>query len=609
MTVTTFSAILDANNPVDISVEKLLHRFKTEDRNAISELKLLRDEEYGKRKATLPVVCFGGTFTKRAKDGLKKASGLMVLDFDKVETSYRDKLQADEYIYSCFASPSGRGFKALVKIPVVKSDADYKSYYLSFSKRYAELDESGKDISRACFFCFDPELYINEKAKTWNEKFTDKQKPFNRRNVEYTDYSVVNKCLNIIRRAVEGERHTKILSASRLMGGYVASGKIDYDEAVRLLEQEAYNIDPSDFSTNKKAIFDGLEHGAKDPIEVTEKLQKEENVKEKFGKIYFTAADLNEEIRELFIFGQQRGHDFGFECVKDLYTVKPGTTTYIYGPPYSGKSQIWFEGLVNLSSIYGLKHLIFSPETGTAPEIFAELMAMVAYQDFYDSFNAQMSEQDYADAKSFVDSHFIIVDPKDNVITIQDVFDYADIIERVYNVKLHTLTVDPWNELKHDYREFGGARDQYLEMVLGQVRQNARARERHNCVITHTQQQDVITDKDTKKRYYPPATFHEIANGQAWPRKGMAMISIWRPPGGVIDPETGVPYEENETQMIIQKAKPKGIGKNGIARLYFDAKMHRYFERVGPQFMYGRKVRDEVLEAKMKYSEVGDIPF
>jgi len=50
------------------------------------------------------------------------------------------------------------------------------------------------------------------------------------------------------------------------MGGYVAAKKVIYEEAIRLLEQEAYAIDPSDFRTNKKAIIDGLENGMQKPI-------------------------------------------------------------------------------------------------------------------------------------------------------------------------------------------------------------------------------------------------------------------------------------------------------------------------------------------------------
>ena len=83
-------------------------------------------------------------------------------------------------------------------------------------------------------------------------------------------------------------------------------------------------------------------------------------------------------------------------------------------------------------------------------------------------------------------------------------------------------------------------------------------------------------DKDLRIHYYPQPTYRQIAGGQAWSRKGMAMISVWRPPEGFQD-EHGIPVEPNESWVHIQKAKPKGIG-TGMVRLRYNAKEGRYYE-------------------------------
>jgi hypothetical protein len=114
-------------------------------------------------KGSLSAVTFCGTFTTRKKDNLKQGSGLAILDFDKLENviEYKDKLKSNDYIFACWISPSGNGLKALVKIPIIKNDAEYKNIYKQLCIIFPDLDTSGSDISRLCFESYDPDIYIN----------------------------------------------------------------------------------------------------------------------------------------------------------------------------------------------------------------------------------------------------------------------------------------------------------------------------------------------------------------------------------------------------------------------------------------------------------------
>jgi len=116
-------------------------------------------------KTQLPIVCFNGHFTRRSKDGLKTSSGLMVLDFDDFENEQqakdlKDRLKTDEHIFSAWFSPR-MGVKALYRIMNVQDDVQFKTIYTQLEKKYPELDSSGKDISRACFESYDPNIYVN----------------------------------------------------------------------------------------------------------------------------------------------------------------------------------------------------------------------------------------------------------------------------------------------------------------------------------------------------------------------------------------------------------------------------------------------------------------
>lgn len=598
MIVSCFRNKKEVKTPHNQKVLSILEMFKT-DKYQLEQKRRLEDNEFQQAKGELPIACFGGVFKTRSKNNIVKGSGLLTLDFDKLPNlqEKRKELESLPYTYSVFVSPSGIGLKALIRIPEITDDKEYKKYYLALSQKIKGIDESGKDISRACFFSYDPDIYINQNAEIFQEKYEDKKLKQPKQQLK-NDYETANRCLNIIRGAIQGERHDKILKASRLMGGYVEANKITYEEAVRLLEGEAYHIDPEDFELNKRAIYDGLENGMMSPLKDLEKSLTTEENELKYGKIYYTLSDVEDKIDELWENGIQRGYDVGFSF--DNISIKLSCTTYIYSAPYSGKTQFWFEILINLSKNYGLKHAIFSPETGRKEEIFIEFMQCEAMKDFYDTYKNRMSLDQRKKARDFVDEHFIVLDPDDEVLTLETFYNYIDIIERVYNIKIHTTTVDPFNEMYHDFSQYNNRQDMYIEAMLGMVRRNARTTNRHNCIITHVQDQQLVKDQETGRLYYPMPTFRQVAGGQAWSRKGEQMLAIWRPPTFLKD-EYGQCYDDNQTVIGIQKSKPKGIGKTGLVNLWYDPKKHSYYEYINGKQQYANRGEKQEKETETIY--------
>jgi hypothetical protein len=571
----------------------------------IAELRILPESEYKEIKKTLPGIIFQGKFTKREKGAMEQASGLLILDFDHCGIELKSKLSELNWIYVAFISLGGDGMKALVKIPEVKNDEEYKQYFEAVSDELEKilpkaLDQSGKDICRLCFFSFDPDLYINPEAVIWTKKKVKNELIQDKKYVK-NDYRRAMTPLNYVRNSIEGERHTRILKASRLMGGYIAAEFISEEEGIRLLKQEAYQIAPDQYQENLRAILDGINNGKSEPV--YEGLEKEIQTEEKYGKLYYTVADVTDEIEEKFTNGLSRGYFVGWDELDKYWTLKMGATTYLYGAPYSGKTQIWYEILINTSRFYDFKHVVFSPETGGAADIIIELMQIYTGKDFYKDYNNQMSEVQAKDARTFLDKHFIIIDPSEELISIDDFYNYVDIIERKFNVKIHTTTVDPWNELRHDFDKHT-MRDVYLEWALGKIRQNARVNNRHNCIITHITQQQQIKGPEGKM-FFPPASFREVAGGQSWARKGMCMISAYRPPEELKD-ENGKLFADNCTQLHVQKIKPKGSGRKGMATLFYNLKEHRYYEdQFGFIYAHEKKVNppDEI---RLNWSELPD---
>lgn len=608
MEVSIFQSIKKVKEPKSHSVISVLESFRKDTRNIEN---IRQSDNFNEAKRELPLATFGGVFSYRSNNGLIESSGLMTIDIDKVNpTETKTKFINEPWVFSMFTSPSGNGLKILVRIPQVKTDNEYKEYYSGFEEKYKEIDSSGKDISRACFFSYDPDIYINVKATEWTTKKTE-QVSFSKLTKQVkNDYGVANRILNIIRNANDGEKHVKIRNASVLMGGYIEAEMISYEEAMRLLEQEVYSISPHHYKEHRKTIISGLENGMKRPLgsikDFTNQLNKELEVEEleyKHGKIYYTLSDKQNEINDLYENGVVKGYELSFESAKDLFSIKLGCTTYVYAAPYAGKSQIWFEFLIDLSINYGLRHAIFSPETGKARDIFIELMTIYVRKDFYKDYHNQMTKEEKLSAERFVDSHFIVIDPDDAVFTIEEFYDYVDIVERVYNCKIHTTVADPFNEFSHDFSKDNGRQDMYIERILGFIRRNARTNDRHNCLITHVSDQKTRVDETTKMSYYPPASYREIAGGQAWSRKGEQMICIWRPPLGMNN-EDGIPYEENQTEIRIQKSKPKGVGKLGKFSLFYDVKKHSFYEvTVDGEVKYSTR-KKETIAAEKKFEDI-----
>jgi len=136
MQITIFKDIKETSQPFYRNVEIIIKRIRDgSSKNLVKKIRAEKNKENRNiLKQKLPAVCFSGTFNKRADSSLQEHSGLICLDFDgypsnKIMLMEKEKLSKDKYIYSVFISPSGKGLKALVKIP--KEPDNHKNYFNS----------------------------------------------------------------------------------------------------------------------------------------------------------------------------------------------------------------------------------------------------------------------------------------------------------------------------------------------------------------------------------------------------------------------------------------------------------------------------------------------
>jgi len=138
----------------------------TEDLRAITDVKEAR-----KFKANrFDYVTFSGTFEKRNDSNLLKHSNLLTIDFDHLDNLQELKTQLlnDEYFETemLFTSPSGDGLKWIIRIDIL--EVSHSEYFIAvanyFKQTYnIEVDQSGKDVSRACFLPYDPTAFLHKR--------------------------------------------------------------------------------------------------------------------------------------------------------------------------------------------------------------------------------------------------------------------------------------------------------------------------------------------------------------------------------------------------------------------------------------------------------------
>ena len=181
MKVSVFNNFNKVSDNLEITV--ILEQLKSDKyKNRILQLRNLlvagNESEYNNKKKSLPAFTPCGLFEGgRKMEFLKEYSGLLILDIDKLSSSQLSNIkqtaQGIAFTYCVFTSPSGNGLKILVKI---NSSQDHHKLVFNQVKKYYEsvlnvnIDPSGKDVSRLCFFSWDPEIYVNNESEIFKTK-------------------------------------------------------------------------------------------------------------------------------------------------------------------------------------------------------------------------------------------------------------------------------------------------------------------------------------------------------------------------------------------------------------------------------------------------------
>ena len=323
---------------------------------------------------------------------------------------------------------------------------------------------------------------------------------------------------------------------------------------------------------------------------------------------FYHLSDILEPLSDFREVGNTKGLNCGIIALNEYFTLKKGFPLFIAGAPYSGKTEFTFEVLINTSILYGWKHFIYCGEGGEPENIVSELMYKFIGKPFVKG-SYSMNELEISKATAFVMKHFIIAN-HDHEFTINEFYDTVDEAEIQYGIKFDTVTFDPFNDIKEEVDYFGGREDKYLASVLKTVRINAKKHNRVNILVNHIADVRAVTNKEGK-RYMPPALPNEWAGGRTWWRRAFTMLLVYRPPSYLLD-DSGEPHKENETHIYIQKSKPKGVGKTGMVKIFYDWKKNRFYSNdANGQELYSCQNPDNLkFEPNLNFLEdAGNVHF
>jgi hypothetical protein len=256
MIATIFKDLSKTNTPFFRDIDFILNRIKIgTSKDLVNSIR--NEADKSKRnllKSQLTAICFSGQFTRRADSAITEHSGIICLDFDNYNSIQElnkdlEIYKRDSYSYCIFISPSGNGFKLLVKIP--PEIENHKQYFESLADYYnnPHFDTTSKNISRICFESYDENIYINKKSKLWTDK-----KEFESYN--YIDKAPAVKLINeneIIKRIYKWfEKNYSFDSGQRNANLFIlASALSDYGISKIETNRFCYQFEQKDFTQNE----------------------------------------------------------------------------------------------------------------------------------------------------------------------------------------------------------------------------------------------------------------------------------------------------------------------------------------------------------------------
>jgi hypothetical protein len=555
MNITIFKDFQDISNPHTITIEQALDRIRTGRSKATVEAireKVSVGMKADDEKKSLPCILFSAAEVKmiinrndnescRDDKSVVKHSGFFALDFDKCDVRMKMlQMKSDPYVFAAWVSPSGTGIRALVRCPA--SVEHHGLYYTAFLERYPDLDVTSRNISRICFESYDPNLYVNSNSLTWDKRLTEEER---RKNKEKATNRRANKILAtaaaMVRASYDGQKHQDLLKAANLLGGYIATGRVNEDEAIALLESEIKMKGPADMSAARKTIIDGIEFGKSRPLVESKKIEKSlEYLRREDGSYDFLAnqEEMDDYLRKLISGELEMGVPTGLRGLDPYWVMKKNHLVFFAGLDSVGKSFFVWWLAVAAARFHGWKIIINSAENSDG-QLQKKLM------EYYIGKSVKvMDDEELSRAALFVRENFRIISSTQMhtleefllkcEILMDEGFDATVVIGEPWNSFDTPLNADRYSSLIHSLNQLRVFKENYCSVWIADHVNTSAAR---------------LKDKDG---YILPPGKADVEGGTMKANKCDDFIIIHR--------IGNHPFKKRETQIHVHKIKNEEEG-------------------------------------------------
>ncbi|MBC3786484.1 BT4734/BF3469 family protein [Spirosoma utsteinense] len=183
------------------------------------------------------------------------------------------------YVLLCTFSVR-KGLWFVVQLPDHRTPETLAAHFRYLQKLFSDifgvnLDKGkGGNPTDLRFVSYDPTPYINENAIVLSGTY---EPPKASHTIDYSRFNrqdernLLPRLVRFVRTAGEGQRHTTLLKAATVAGGYIAAGLVD--EQIVTLALETIASEWPTFSKSQKTIRDGIRYGLTKPIYLVEKEQ------------------------------------------------------------------------------------------------------------------------------------------------------------------------------------------------------------------------------------------------------------------------------------------------------------------------------------------------
>lgn len=326
----------------------------------------------------------------------------------------------------------------------------------------------------------------------------------------------------------------------------------------------------------------------KDPTDVLNKLGSDAlkniftNAKQMPLKGVYDVESYFTEVERLYHDGIDTGESTGLAAVDELFKLAQGMVYIVTGFPGGGKSEFIDELMVNTAKSLHWKWAVASFENPPAYHI-PKLAEKITEKPFNSGRNQRMSHQELAEAREFLNEHFVFLEQKDgSMSTIEEILSRIKLA--IARCGVRGAVIDPYNyiDMRHYENEHAG-----ISTMLSELSAFARASGVAIFFVAHPQK--IWPNNDGSM---PVPVGSHISGSAAWWSKADIGFTVHR-------------ADRNTSNVEIHcwKARFKWLGQTGKATIGYNVVNGKYFD-----LDYAKK-DDWYLPSKHKKQDWSDVGF